>query len=222
MAYHINPRSGEPGYCKATAGKCPFASANDHYESKEDARKAYEATMNETMNPLAKEKPATMIHLNVDPNAKRENYTYLAGGWDLPYVVEEYSLYANIDEESDTADVVMFDEDGLPIVHALVEPSDIPKALDEIAFRGAMYDRNEKRVEEREIDDLYQSFRKAGGNSEADIQALRTMFRVQKKTGSTDILFNSKGTRKGKPFDLAERYGEHAAKVARTVAEDLY
>jgi hypothetical protein len=134
----------------------------------------------------------------------------------------EYSLYANIDEESDTADVVMFDEDGIPIAHALVEPKDIPKALDEISFRGAMYDRDEKRPDEKDLKNLYRSFRKAGGSSEADLQALRIMFRTQQKTGSTDIIFNSKGTRKGKPFDLAERYGDHAAKVARTVADELY
>lgn len=221
MAYHINPRSGEPGYCKATTGKCPFASANDHFETKEAARKAYEEHMSETMNPLAKEKPVTVIHLNVDPEAKRDDYTYLAGGWDLPYVVEEYSLYANIDEESDTADLVVFDEDGLPIARALVEPSEIPKALDEIAFRGAM-NRRDEGLEEKEVAELYRSFRKAGGNSERDIQALRIMVRTQKRTGSTDAVFAAKGTRKGKPFDLAERYGPHAEQVARTVAKDLY
>lgn len=221
MAYHINPRSGEPGSCKATAGKCPFASANDHFETKEDARKAYEELMNETMNPLAKEKQAIMIPLNVDPNAKREDYTYLASGWELPYVVEEYSLYANIDEESDTADVVMFDEDGLPIAHALVEPNDIPKALDEIAFRGAMYEREEN-LEEKEISKLYRSFRKAGGSNEADIQALRIMVRTQQRTGSTEAVFAPKSTRKGKSFDLAERYGVHAKEVAEAVAKDIY
>lgn len=40
--YHINPESGEPGPCNAKIS-CRFGENQEHYDSKEDARKAYEA-----------------------------------------------------------------------------------------------------------------------------------------------------------------------------------
>lgn len=40
--YHINSK-GEPSVCKATK-KCPFGESSDHYSTKTEARKAYEAT----------------------------------------------------------------------------------------------------------------------------------------------------------------------------------
>lgn len=38
--FHINAK-GEPGLCRATR-QCPFGESEDHYPSKEDARKAFE------------------------------------------------------------------------------------------------------------------------------------------------------------------------------------
>lgn len=39
--YHISPKTGEPGECKAVI-TCPFAAHEDHYSSPEEAREAYE------------------------------------------------------------------------------------------------------------------------------------------------------------------------------------
>ena len=42
MRYHLNPRTGNPGQCKAVKS-CPFGDLkDDHYESKEEARAEYE------------------------------------------------------------------------------------------------------------------------------------------------------------------------------------
>ncbi len=43
--FHINPKSGEPGACKANNGGCPFGGDEAHYESTDDARKAFEFSM---------------------------------------------------------------------------------------------------------------------------------------------------------------------------------
>ena len=44
MAYHINPETGEPGSCSATI-KCPFGGSSEHYDTPNEARSAYEKTM---------------------------------------------------------------------------------------------------------------------------------------------------------------------------------
>lgn len=46
-SYHLNPTTGDPGKCRAQAGNCPFGSADEHYESKADARKAFEKAQTE-------------------------------------------------------------------------------------------------------------------------------------------------------------------------------
>lgn len=41
--YHYNPSTGEPGYCRAKPGNCPFtAQGSVHFASKEEARRGYE------------------------------------------------------------------------------------------------------------------------------------------------------------------------------------
>lgn len=45
--YHIN-RKGDPARCVAAPGGCPFAKDEDHYASKEGARRAFERKMNST------------------------------------------------------------------------------------------------------------------------------------------------------------------------------
>ena len=40
--YHINPKTGNPGICKASEGQCPFSSKEEHFQSKEEARAFYE------------------------------------------------------------------------------------------------------------------------------------------------------------------------------------
>jgi hypothetical protein len=44
--FHINTK-GEPGSCSATINSCPYGGPNEHYDSKETARSAYEKTMAE-------------------------------------------------------------------------------------------------------------------------------------------------------------------------------
>lgn len=44
MKFHINTK-GEAGECGASKGDCPFGSKEEHYDSLELARKAFEATM---------------------------------------------------------------------------------------------------------------------------------------------------------------------------------
>lgn len=44
MSFHVNPATGQPGPCHATVS-CPFGGEDQHKESPEAAREAYEATM---------------------------------------------------------------------------------------------------------------------------------------------------------------------------------
>lgn len=53
MTFHLNSK-GEPGRCKAQPGNCPFGDETAHYGTKEQARLAYEATMESNNQP---EKP---------------------------------------------------------------------------------------------------------------------------------------------------------------------
>ncbi len=43
--FHISPETGNPGACKAKESNCPFAGANEHWDTKEEARAAYESKM---------------------------------------------------------------------------------------------------------------------------------------------------------------------------------
>lgn len=42
--FHINSETGEPGECSARLGNCPYAGDDEHFTSKEAARKHFEAT----------------------------------------------------------------------------------------------------------------------------------------------------------------------------------
>lgn len=52
--YHVNAQ-GEPGQCKAMV-QCPFGSADEHHETADDARAAYEARMSSTEVPAPVER----------------------------------------------------------------------------------------------------------------------------------------------------------------------
>lgn len=45
--YHISPTTGNPNRCYASKRPCPLGGEKDHYESKDDARAAYEERMRE-------------------------------------------------------------------------------------------------------------------------------------------------------------------------------
>ncbi len=40
--YHINAETGDVGPCRAEKGNCPFGGENEHYNTAEGARSAYE------------------------------------------------------------------------------------------------------------------------------------------------------------------------------------
>lgn len=51
MSYHVNPKSGNVGLCKATKGGCPFGGADEHFESKREAQVHYEAQQQGSFSP---------------------------------------------------------------------------------------------------------------------------------------------------------------------------
>jgi len=58
--YHINPATGNPGVCRVDRSKpsapvrgCPFGDDDKHYGSAEEARTAYEASMENEATPVA-------------------------------------------------------------------------------------------------------------------------------------------------------------------------
>lgn len=50
--YHISPSTGNPNKCYATKRPCPVGGASEHFGSKEEARQAYEAKMDEATGAL--------------------------------------------------------------------------------------------------------------------------------------------------------------------------
>jgi len=43
--FHVNPKTGNPGECRAEQGGCPFGGEEHHYSSPEKAREAFELSM---------------------------------------------------------------------------------------------------------------------------------------------------------------------------------
>lgn len=58
--YHINPKTGNPGLCKADT-KCPFGSEEQHYASKDEARAAYERTAQDEVTSFIEKKQIQII-----------------------------------------------------------------------------------------------------------------------------------------------------------------
>lgn len=52
MVYHISPATGNPNICRAKDGNCPYGGASDHFETKDEARQAYEQKMADTNEDL--------------------------------------------------------------------------------------------------------------------------------------------------------------------------
>lgn len=50
MSVHVNPETGEVGKCRATNGKCPFGGAEEHHETAQAAREAFEASQDTFSN----------------------------------------------------------------------------------------------------------------------------------------------------------------------------
>lgn len=60
VVYHISPSTGNPNICRAKTGNCPYGSPEEHYGSKDEARKAYEATQ-AAGTPQASSKPRDIV-----------------------------------------------------------------------------------------------------------------------------------------------------------------
>lgn len=60
MAFHVNPKTGNTGICKAKNDRCPFGGVEDHFEDRADAQKAFEKKQEKFEHFLWKSKlPAT-------------------------------------------------------------------------------------------------------------------------------------------------------------------
>lgn len=44
-AFHVNPKTGKAGQCRAARGACPFGSPEDHFATKAEAQAAAEAML---------------------------------------------------------------------------------------------------------------------------------------------------------------------------------
>lgn len=57
--YHISPSTGNPNRCYANTKPCPLGGAEDHYPSKEAARKGFEKKQDSGLSGLKKTKKAS-------------------------------------------------------------------------------------------------------------------------------------------------------------------
>lgn len=79
--YHYNTSTGEPGYCRAKPGNCPFtAQGSTHSDSKEGARQAYEEFQENGFQSLTAQLMVNrarvqreIIRIFTDPERKRED-----------------------------------------------------------------------------------------------------------------------------------------------------
>lgn len=85
--YHVNPATGNPGACRATQ-RCPFGSLEeDHFDSPEQARGAYEASQgNSFAKPQAVAAAKTPTESYLDEDGAREMFARgaLVGHVDSP------------------------------------------------------------------------------------------------------------------------------------------
>ena len=61
--YHVNPKTGNPSQCKARKGNCPFGAVEDHFGSRLEALKHWEATNGLEVIPVAKK---TIVLSDID------------------------------------------------------------------------------------------------------------------------------------------------------------
>ena len=64
--YHINPKTGNAGICRAQAGGCPFGGDDEHYSTREEALTAYGARAQELPQSLKRGETSSA------PEARRE------------------------------------------------------------------------------------------------------------------------------------------------------
>lgn len=60
--YHISPTTGRPNICRASVRACPISSADGHYDSADEARAAYETSMEaQTFKSVSKGKESKTV-----------------------------------------------------------------------------------------------------------------------------------------------------------------
>lgn len=80
-SYHYNPSTGEPGYCRAKPGNCPFTEqGSTHSDSKDGARRAYEEFQENGFQSLTAQLMVNrarvqreIIRIFTDPERSRED-----------------------------------------------------------------------------------------------------------------------------------------------------
>lgn len=93
--YHLNPKTGEPGFCRAKVNPCPFGPPEDHYISKDQAREAYEVLMAHLLREPAPTDPRLPIavenfELSITAQAKRGRALKASMPQDLWDALESY------------------------------------------------------------------------------------------------------------------------------------
>jgi len=61
MSFHVNPKTGNPGACRAKEGKCPFGDESEHFDSKAEAAAYFEEQQVAGAGSLKKWKPKGYI-----------------------------------------------------------------------------------------------------------------------------------------------------------------
>jgi hypothetical protein len=90
--YHINPRTGNPGICRAIK-VCPFGDLEKaHYSSKEEAREAYETEMKLDMLVASTVSKADLNWKSHPCNDDYDLQALLISDWDLP--IESFAFRA--------------------------------------------------------------------------------------------------------------------------------
>lgn len=133
MKYHISLKTGQPNICRATVKPCPVGGENEHYDSKEEARAAFEKS-NETFVKLEKidkklEVNARNLIANLSSSnnfppkigTKVEGFKYLGGGFEnnaylhedsglVFKVMNEHLLAYGWNEEESNSSIIIRDE----------------------------------------------------------------------------------------------------------------
>lgn len=153
MKYHINPETGNPNQCVAKPGNCRFGSDTNHYDSKVEARQAFEKSMDDAQTPS---KTAAQIE-----DEKRVQYAY-----------ETDTALAALSNDLQKADRRAYravDDLGRRVRIKLTTPSDVPKIFaaaeeqkDRYGMEGAIssardYMREAKRLK-TEVDEMNKKY----------------------------------------------------------------
>lgn len=109
VQYHINPETGRPNQCTATVRSCKYATDGqipEHYETKQDARDAYEKTMSAEhgeVKSLTKEKKSSSDQIIVEGFDNFDAYTAEPTNFDA-VSAEVYGRFLEASFDRDRAD----------------------------------------------------------------------------------------------------------------------